>query len=156
MVTRWHLLHLPIRVSGQQRTLGFADELIVRWPDAVIEGFRVRVGVSRWFVPRQIVRVAAVALEISDRRLMESRPRKWWLARPEYWDYANQPIFEDNGNLVGRIKDLMIDEKTLAVHQVVISRGLLADLITGTLRIPVHHLREDEAGRIKIGTGGAF
>jgi uncharacterized protein YrrD len=156
MVTRWHLLHLPIRVAGQHHVMGFAEEVIIRWPGAAIEGFGLHSSKGHRFLPRDSVHVCAMALEIADRSLIETRTRQWWMAQRECWPFINQPVFAGNGQLIGRVKDVLIDENTLAIHQVVISRGLLADLVAGALLIPVHQFREDETGRIKIGTTGAL
>ena len=81
---------------------------------------------------------------------MEKHSRLWWNARHQQKVIMNQPIWSKTGELVGRVKDFMIDEVSLAVHDIVVSQGVLEDLLHGALIVSTRELVIDFDGRIKI------
>ncbi|AUW93484.1 MAG: hypothetical protein C7B44_10980 [Sulfobacillus thermosulfidooxidans] len=155
MVTRWHLLHLPVSIAGRRGSWGWVDDIYCRWPDAVVEGFSVHTAISRRFVPAEAMRVTPMALLIDTPKYAQKMPRSWWNHRRRQVVSINQPVRDQDDQLVGRVKDFVIDENSLAIHHIVVSRGLLEDLMTGSLLIPAHQFSIDSNGRIKIHPTGA-
>ncbi len=152
MVSRWHLLHLPVTLYGKAGHWGWVEDIVIRWPEGVIDGFGVRTAISRFYIPAEpeVVSVTLMEIQLRRRSYALKRPRSWWKTLHAQKLVMNRPVWRDNGDLVGRIKDLIIDENSLAVHQIVISRGLLEDLLHGALLVPTHEIREDADGKIKI------
>lgn len=156
MVTRWHLLHLPVKVQGKTGPWAWVDDIFIRWPDAVIEGISVRTAVSRRFISARDLQVSPMALMIGETGMAQKKPRQWWGLHHGHGLLVNQAVCDSEGHLLGRIKDFVIDENSLAVHHIVVSRGLLEDLMQGSLLIPAHQLQLDNEGRIKIAATGAI
>ncbi len=158
MVTRWHLLRLPVRVQGRPRNWTLVQEVVVDWSSMTVEGFVLDSSPFRTlFLPSQNgVRVTPTGVEIVTRAVVEKRTRHWRQERIHNdWIYRRRQIYDGNGGVVGLLKDLVIDEETLVVRRIIVSRGLLADLLHGSVVVPVEQISQDAAGQIKIRHQGA-
>ncbi|PSR34061.1 MAG: hypothetical protein C7B46_07310 [Sulfobacillus benefaciens] len=153
MVTRWHLLRLPVRVQGRLRHWTLVQEVVVDWQSMTVEGFVLESSPFRTlYLPSQNgVRVTPTGIEILTRALVEKRTRRWRRDRVhEDWIYRRRQVYDGTGGAIGLLKDLVIDEETLVVRRIIVSRGLLADLLQGSLIVPVEQLAQDATGQIKI------
>ena len=153
MVTRWHLLRLPVRVQGRLRHWTLVQEVVVDWHSMTVEGFVLESSPFRTlFLPSQNgVRVTPTGIEILTRALVEKRTRRWRRDRiHDDWIHRRRQVYDGTGGAIGLLKDLVIDEETLVVRRIIVSRGLLADLLQGSLIVPVEQLAQDATGQIKI------
>ncbi len=157
MVTRWHLLRLPVRVEGHQRHLTLVKNVVVDWSDLVLQGFVLESGPFRTlFLPADAgVRITTTGIEMASRSLVQRRNRRWrkqWVQSD--WIYGRLLVHDPQDRVVGMVKDLIIDEDTLQVQSVVVSRGLLADLLYGALVVSAPTIWQDVSGKIKIDSLG--
>ena len=61
------------------------------------------------------------------------------------------PMYDAMGRLGGIVKDAVLDEISMEVKDLVVSQGLLADLLGGSLRVPLNTVRclQDASGMTK-------
>lgn len=158
MVSRWHLLHLPVTLQDKQGHWGWVDGMTIRWPEGVVEGFGIHTAIHRFYIPARLdsLTITHMAIQLRLQRDAEKRSRSWWKAFHAQPSIINRFVWKESGELVGRIKDVLIDETSLAVHEIVVSRGLLEDLWHGALLVPTRELREDPDGKIKISSNRAI
>ena len=153
MISRWHITHLPIWVSGRERPWNVVEDVVVNWEDFSVEGFLLpRRPFGALFIPSGTgARVTNLGVEITTRSAVERRPRRWRrevLGRDKL--LKNRPVVDTLGILQGRFRDYLFDEKSLKVTHLVISRGVLGDLLSGALVVPVPEVLEMGGDRIKI------
>ncbi|MDA8193940.1 MAG: PRC-barrel domain-containing protein [Thermaerobacter sp.] len=155
MVTEWHLHHLPVRFEGHDRPWTVVRHVVVDWPQWKVEGFILRTSPLRvLFVGRDGVRVTVTGLEVRGRDAVVRRTRRWRRERMlASGNWRGMPVFAADGRLLGRLQDLVIDAETMTIARLVVSRGLLGDLMQGALQVPVLRVSEDN-GRIKIRRDG--
>lgn len=94
--------------------------------------------------------MTVTGLELRDRGAIERRSRRWCrqqIERSHRW--KGQAVLSSSNRFVGRVKDLVIDAPTMTIARIVVSRGLLEDLLSGALQVPIVQVA-DESGRIKI------
>lgn len=157
MVTLWHLTHLPVRVTGQAKPWTIVDEVVVGWPDRKVTGFLLNSGPFRvLFLPvRSGVALTTTGLEMNHRTLVERKSRKWrHRVIHDVPRLKRRAVCDETGQLVGTVKDLVIDEKNMSIVELLVSRGLMEDLLTGGLRVPIDDVEEDGTGPIKIKKAG--
>lgn len=152
MVTEWHLRRLPVRITGQARPFTVVEHVVVSWSEGKVQGFILR---SRPFqvlyVPASRVLVTETGLQIADRSAVERKTRHWrrMHTTPEaHW--RARDVVDSGGRFLGQAKDLVIDDRGLTLSQLVVSRGLLGDLLYGALEFPIAWARWDPSGQIKI------
>ncbi len=153
MISGWHITHLPIWVAGRERPWRTVEDVVVNWDDLSIEGFLLpRRPFYALFVPcGPEARVTNVGVEIARRSLVERRPRSWRrevVGRQKR--LKNLLVVDTLGILQGRFRDYLFDEKSLKVTHLVVSRGVLGDLISGALVVPMQEVLEIAGDRIKI------
>lgn len=158
MVTRWHLLHLPVQIDGASRPYSFVQEVVIGWPERKLLGILIG---FRWFRPRYIpigpgVSVTTMGITLTSPQLIEVKTRRWWKNyMRQGWALKDHPVVGEEGQLLGIVKDVMIDEDTLVVHELIASRGVLGDLLQGALILPAKDVVEDSSGEIKMIPDGA-
>ena len=153
MISGWHITHLPIWVAGRERPWRIVEDVVVNWEDFSVEGFLLpRRPFYALFVPGGAgARVSNLGVEIATRSMVERRPRHWRrdvVARQKH--LKKMPVVDTLGILQGRLRDFLFDEKSLRVTHLVISWGVLGDLLTGALVVPVQEVLEMGGDRIKI------
>ncbi len=149
MVTRWHLINLPVRLVGRARHWTVVENVVISWPAGQVEGFTLHSGPFRTlFLPvGPGVAITPTGIEFAHRGLVERRSRRWVKQKiREDWVTRRIPVHDALDQLLGNIKDAVIDEKTVEVTDLVISQGLLADLLAGSLRLPLATLALNENG----------
>ncbi|MBX5466487.1 MAG: PRC-barrel domain-containing protein [Firmicutes bacterium] len=134
MVTRWHLLHLPVWVAEERRPWRRVQEVLLIWS----EGRAAGVVLEHWwpevlFVPAgEGLAIRPTGVWLAHRSLAVRRPRAWFREQAKSAaQWLGRPVVDGAGQEVGRLKDVVIDEETWTVAGAVISRGLLRDLLDG-------------------------
>lgn len=155
MVTRWHLINLPVRLVGQTRHWTVVKQVVIAWPSGKVAGFTLHSGPFRTlFLPASpSVAITTTGIELSRRDLLERRSRKWAKQQLQSdWVSRRMPMHDATGQLLGIVKDAVLDEISMEVKDLVVSQGLLADLLGGSLRVPLNTIRciKDETGATKI------
>lgn len=158
MVTGWHVAHLPVRVSEEARPFQSVQEVVVSWSDFSIAGvlltprpFRVP------FVPKGRFRMTALGVIVQERASVV-HPDRSWLAAQRRADrlFLHRSVVDEQDRLLGRLKDVLIDENRLVVTHLVVSRGILGDLLVGSWIVPREAVVAHRAGVIKITSDRAF
>ena len=157
MISGWHVTRLPVRVVGSTHSWRVVEEVVVSWPELAIEGFLLA---SRPFRPLFLPTTDALAvtpfgLEIVSPDQVVRRNRSWrkhviGLQR----QYKNRPVVDERGVVQGRLKDFLFDEGSMRLTHLIVSRGILGDLISGALVIPVKAIRDLTHNTIKIQASG--
>lgn len=158
MLSSWHLTHLPVRVKGRARPWQVVDEVVVSWQDLVIDGFLLMPRPFRSpFVPSQSrIQVTAMGIEMQDRREVQWKSRRWRrqvLAEQKL--FQNRPVVDETGRLYGRLKDVLFDESTFRITHLMVSRGILGDLLSGAFVVPAAEVLEIDGEAVKIYAPGA-
>lgn len=154
MVSGWHMAHLPVRVAGSERRWHIIDEVVVSWEEFRLSGFLMAprpffVG----FLPAHTpdLAVTPTGIEVRSRSVVQRCPRGWRRAVVKEQRRAkNRAVVDQWGRLQGRMKDFMFDERSLAVTYLVVSRGIVGDLISGALMVAVDQVTEVQDQVIKI------
>ncbi|PSR24111.1 MAG: hypothetical protein C7B45_00410 [Sulfobacillus acidophilus] len=153
MVSGWHVAHLPVRVAGDKRVRQMVDQVLVSWPDLRILGFLLT---SRPFqipfVPVQAAfKLTGVGLEIRSFGETQLKSRRWRRdmlgLQKAYWGL---PVVDLTGRFYGRLKDVLFDERTLHVTHLIVSRGVLGDLMEGAMVVRAQDVLDVARGEIKI------
>ncbi len=151
MVTRWHLINLPVRLRGHSRHGTVIKDVVIEWPSGQVTGFILHSNVfrSRFLPLCPGVAITPRGVELAHRGLIEPRPRKWVKQTLQLdWITRRIPVHNAHGQLLGILNDAVIDEHSGLVKDLVISQGLLADLIKGSLRLPLDTLAvSDDASK---------
>ncbi|MCL5115570.1 MAG: PRC-barrel domain-containing protein [Firmicutes bacterium] len=153
MVSGWHITHLPVRVSGASRVWRIVDEVVVSWSEFRVEGFLLTPRPFRvLFIPGDAgVTVSTLGIEISERKTAERRSKHWRReVLKKQQQFKNRPVVDQTGRLHGRLKDFLFDERTLQLTHLIVSRGLMGDLLSGAYLVPVGEVTEMEPAAIKI------
>ena len=152
MVSRWHLLHLPVTLQEKPGQWGWVENVSIRWPEGVLEGIGVRYGFARCYIAAAngALTVTRMGIRVRQEQSLEKHSHRWWKMFHHQEVLMNQPVWAQNGELLGRITDVLIDEDSLVVHDLVVSRGILEDLLHGALLVSRREFEIDSDGRIKI------
>jgi uncharacterized protein YrrD len=135
MITRWHLLNLPVHFSDRRhRTMRVVD-VLMDWPTPTVAGFLVRRRLRIMVLPvSTAVKITPFGLEVG----MWSQAEAWsrsrvraHLAKTASWMHAL--VVDRRDRPIGIVRDLILDERHPTVRGFVVSRGLLHDLWAGTL-----------------------
>ncbi|MCY0877764.1 MAG: PRC-barrel domain-containing protein [Firmicutes bacterium] len=158
MLSGWHMTHLPVRVRSRPHPWKVVDEVIVSWATLTVEGF---VLVPRLFGIPLITRddrvfLTSLGIEIEDKRQVQMKSRRWKTqAVRRDREFRRHPVVDQTGQLCGRVIDFLFDDKTWHVTHLVVSRGILGDLVSGALIVPIADIMEMGHGVIKISRTGA-
>lgn len=154
MVSGWHIVHLPVRLRGSTRTWQVVDEVVVSWKELRVEGFLLAPRpFGSWFLAGddRIVRVTATGLEVPSVQAAQRMTRRWRRQTvAAQRAYRNGAVVDQWGRLHGRLKDFFFDEKSLSLTFLVVSRGIVGDLLSGARLVPVSEVTEIQPGTIKI------
>jgi len=156
MISGWHIVHLPVRLMGRSRPVTVVEQVIVSWPDLWVTGFLLASPPFRFrFLPaRQDLRITVTGVEIPSLKVIERRSRRWVREqqKAQKW-WQNWPVESGDGQMVGRVKDFFFDEKSLAITHVVISRGIVGDLLSGAWVLEREALQFTDEGIKLLGAG---
>lgn len=154
MLSAWDITRLPIKIDGRQQGRRLVEGLVVSWEESRIEGFVLTPRLfSAWFVPahEKSVGVTAMGLEVLRPRALERRSRGWHRsAMREQARIRNRPVVDQWGRLHGRLKDVIFDEKSFRLTALVVSRGVVGDLLSGAVLVPIPEVTEIGPEAIKI------
>lgn len=158
MLSGWHVAHLPVRLMGRPRVWQMIDQVVVSWPELELDGFLLMPRpLYVPFVPAHATfRLTGMGLELAGTAQVQRRSRRWrrhLLQR--HRTFMNQPVTDSGGRLHGRLKDIIFDETTMHVTHVVVSRGVLGDLLSGSLVLPASDVTQITAAAVKIQAPGA-
>lgn len=153
MISGWHLTNLPVWVSGNARPVSRVDELVVSWETRSLEGLLLA---PRWCLPVFLpigndVRLTDMGVTLGHRSTMLRRPRKFRrhiLRMNAAW--KGRVVVSQGGRLYGRLKDVVIDQETASISYLVISRGVVGDLMLGASLVPIQQLTEFGERTVKI------
>jgi uncharacterized protein YrrD len=152
VMTRWHLLHLPVRVADEARAWRRVQEVLFSWPEARVQGLVL----DHWW-PQVLylpvgegVRIDPMGICVSHRGLAMPRSRRWFQREAlKTGQWLGRLVRDTSGRELGRVKDIVIDETSLRITGLVISRGLLRDLLDGAWLARWSSLTWDGDGRMK-------
>lgn len=153
MVSSWHLIHLPVRFYGEDRAWSVVDEVLISVYTWEVEGFILQSRPFRaLYLPADAPhRVTPTGVEIPHKDILVRHTSRW---RKERLNTAPQikdrVVLGPNEAVVGRVKDVLIDEQSLRIEGLVVSRGVVGDLLSGALVLPVSNLAVPPQGSIKI------
>ncbi len=154
MLSAWHIIHLPVKINGRRQDRRLVEGLIVSWAESRIEGFVLTPRLfSACFVPadEKSVGVTAMGLDVFRPAVLERRARRWHKSTMrEQARMRNRPVVDQWGRLHGRFKDVIFDEKSFRVTALVVSRGVVGDLLSGAVLVPIAEVTEIGAEAIKI------
>lgn len=154
MLSAWHIIHLPVKINGRRQDRRLIESLVVSWEESRIEGFVLSPRLfSTWFLPadERSVRVTAMGVDVRHLAVLERRSRGWHRSvMREQARIRNRPVVDQWGRLHGRFKDVIFDEKSFRVTALVVSRGVVGDLLSGAVLVPIAEVTEIGAEAIKI------
>lgn len=154
MLSVWHVTHLPVRVTGEQRIRRLVEDVVVSWEEPRVEGFILSPRLfSSWYLPADAERMVVSEMGIETLRWdgVERRTRRWTKHHEGVLGrLRNRPVVDQEGRLCGRLKDLIFSEHTFRVEALVVSRGILGDLLSGTVLVPTGDVTEIGGEAIKI------
>ncbi len=158
MLTGWHVAHLPVRLTGKPRVWQRIHEVVVSWPELAIEGFLLtpRPFYAPFVPSRATFRLTGLGLELADAFQVVHKSWRWRrdvLRRNQA--FMKRPVSDMSGHLYGRLNDVIFDEMTLKVTHLVVSRGILGDLLFGALIVPDAQISQVSPAAIKIHPPGA-
>ena len=131
-MTRWHVLNLPVYVTGSREPCASVSAVLVDWEARRVAALMVALN---FFGARVIplgpeVTIDADGIRMARRSVIERRPRRWarrWVEA----DWHGREVVDAKGRLLGHVKDLEFDPKTGNVTALWLSRGILADVWHG-------------------------
>ncbi|NMP22487.1 PRC-barrel domain-containing protein [Sulfobacillus harzensis] len=158
MVSGWHVTHLPVRLAGQHHARQLVEEVVVSWDELRVTGFVLTPRLlSSWFLiaDEETVSVSTTGVVAASRQPLERRTRRWrkQVVRMQR-SMRGRPVVDQWGRLQGRLKDVLFDESSFRLVSLVVSRGILGDLLSGALIVPISELTEVAPGAIKISAPG--
>ena len=156
MMTRWHLLNLPVRCKDRLHLRLTVEEVLIDWPRPTVTGFLVRRRFRPWVIYRGPgVTLTPFGVAVDSIRRFQHPGRKWLsreLAKTAAWLRA--PVVDDALKALGWVVDLALSEDASGVTGLVVSRGILQDLWSGAFVIPVENLQVLADRRIKASNSG--
>ncbi|CAB1128959.1 putative PRC domain-containing protein [Candidatus Hydrogenisulfobacillus filiaventi] len=158
MIRRWELLHLPVRLGSRQRAWGRVEELELDWGQRQVTGVLARAGLRLFLIPTgPEVRLHARGVEVARPDLPQPVAQSWW-RRQRAAGRMLRPlaVYDPEDHYLGRLTDIRIREDTGAVTDLLVSRGVLADLWQGLLVVPARGVQERHLGPpgITVDPGG--
>lgn len=153
MLSGWHVSHLPARIQGKSRAFQVVDQVVVSWEEFVVKGFLLAPRLFYVpFVPAEAdFSVSEFGLVVSDASQVANKSRRW---RKDIVKRRHQvfswPIVDEKGQFCGRLKDILFDPSTLKVTHLVISRGILGDVLGGALLLAVGDIVKVGPSEVKI------
>jgi len=153
-VTRWQLLHLPVRFGAERWPRYRVRHGVVDWEDGRLTHLVIGWGWPRWPSLKigPGVRVTTHEVWAADPSRVEWRtPGAWRALRANDWQ--GRPVVNEWGRVVARVADAEFDPETGDLVGVWLSRGVIADMWTGMRRVDPGALRHHH-GRIEIDGAG--
>lgn len=159
MLSAWHVSHLPVWVEGQAQPVQVIDRVVVSWSELVVEGFLLTPTFFRTlFVPADAsFRMTDFGMVVAGRADFVHKTRRWrreTMKRQQ--GYYNRPVLDCSGRSWGPLKDVLFNESSLRVTHLVVSRGVLGDLLSGALVVAREDVVDLSVQGIKIRSSGAF
>lgn len=156
MLTRWHLLNLPVE-NSDHRNLGFhVAEILMDWPRPVFVGLVLRRRFQSFvLLIGPGMRITPFGIRVDAMTQVRRAGRGWlrtYLNNTQSWLHA--PMVGADDIHLGFVHDLVIDEDQLRIAGLLISRGLLHDLWTGSEVLPIENVEVLAGRRIKRLTTG--
>lgn len=153
MLSGWHLARLPVYLKGQRRAIQTIEKVVVSWPELAVAGFVLRP--RPFFVPfvsaRTRCEITGTGLWLESVESIERRTRAW---RREAFRiaalYENAPVYDTANGLLGHLQDIAIDAAGSQVTHLVVTRGVLGDLLHGALIVPRTLVVSAAPGKVKI------
>jgi sporulation protein YlmC with PRC-barrel domain len=158
MLSGWHMTHLPVRIRPRSHPWKVVDEVVVSWPTLTVEGFALvpRIFGTPFLGHGDAVVVTTLGIEIKDKRQVQVKSRRWRMeALRRDQQFRRRPVIDQTGQLCGRVLDFLFDEQTWHVTHLIVSRGILGDLVQGALIVPIADIMEMGGQVIKISRTGA-
>lgn len=156
MLSGWHVAHLPVRINGKSRAYQLVDRVVVSWPELRIEGFLLtpRPFSTPFLEAHASYVLTDFGVAVAQAGEISRRTRRWRrdVLRRER-RYHGLAVFDAAGNLQGRLKDVLFDERTLTITHLVVSRGVLGDLLSGALIVSRNEVLALDQEGVKIRHG---
>ena len=158
MLSGWHVSHLPVLLADKLQKWQVIDEVVVSWEELKIEGFLL---MPRPFhVPfvssKAGFRLSGMGLVLPNTKEVSRMGRSWrkrMVKQQRAWKGCT--ILDEGSRPLGRLQDVLFDERTLRVTHLVASRGMVGDLLWGSLVIARDDILKLTPSVIKIRTGRA-
>ncbi len=156
LITRWHLINLPVRFRDRQNIRLRVENLLISWPEPVVAGFAVRRHGRAVFLPWSPGVVVSPYGVIADSIHLLCRRQGGVLRSGEepVLRWRGTPVDDGGGQSVGFVRDLVLDEMRRRVAALMVSRGLLHDVWSGALLVSWEEVQFLADGRIKWVRGG--
>lgn len=158
VTTRWHLVHLPVRMEGTPCPWTWVEDVVVGWSERRVEGLLLR---SRWFGGLYVaadrrVTVTGTGVELAGEDVVERRSWRWRrdFLRDPGRTLVGRAVVDARDQPLGSVKDLVIDEVNWTVTELVVSRGVVGDLLDGALAVPVWRVDQSITGCMKVAEDG--
>ncbi len=153
MLSGWHVAHLPARIQGKTRAFQVIDQVVVSWEEFVVEGFLLAPRLFYVpFVPAGAdFSVSEFGLVVSSASQVTIKSRRWRkdVVSRRHWAFTC-PIVDEQGRFCGHLNDILFDPVTLKVTYLVISRGILGDVLGGALALSVSDIVQMGPSEVKI------
>jgi uncharacterized protein YrrD len=149
-VTRWHVLNLPVYVTGSREPCASVGAVWVDWEARRVASLMVALNLfgAKVIPLGPAVSIDADGVRIAQRAVIERRSRRWarrWVEA----DWHGREVVDGTGRLLGHVKDVEFDPKTGSVTALWLSRGILADVWHGMALVGLDDVRVD-ARRIVV------
>ncbi len=145
MITRWHLLNLPVYFSGHRYTGLRVSELLMDWPSPTLQAFLLRRRWRLYVLPVSAdIAITAFGLEGGTAQHLETWSRvrvRTALKRTANWLHA--PVVDETDRPLGFVRDLVLGERRDELQGLVISQGLLQDLWNGATIVTLGRFEVD-------------
>lgn len=144
-MTRWHLINLPVYVTGAPEPTAAVEAVWVDWQARRVQALVVGGSV---FGVRAVeygdgVRVEPDGVRLRHWSLVRRFPRRM-AAMAANGDWQGRPVVDAaTRRLMGRVKDLEFDPTSGNIQALWISRGILADLWHGMALSPIAQAQPD-------------
>ena len=154
VVTRWHVINLPVYVGARREPLGAVRGVWPDWEAGRVD--RLTLDAGPWSVPA-IQFTHEVHIDVDGVRLNHvgqvERQSGSWLTALEAGDWQGRLVVDGTGRLVGRVTDLEFQAAGGGLVGIWVSRGILADLWHGMLLADMRSV-VPERDRIVVGASG--
>jgi sporulation protein YlmC with PRC-barrel domain len=149
-VTRWQLLHLPVRFGEERWPRYRVRHGVIDWEDGRLTHLVIGWGWPRWPSLKIGPGVTLGTHEVwaADAARVEWRPPEAWRALRES-DWQGRPVLDNAGRVVARVADAEFNPETGDLVGVWLSRGVIADMWLGMRQVDPGFLRHRH-GRIEI------
>jgi sporulation protein YlmC with PRC-barrel domain len=153
VLSGWHLSHLPVRLVGRRRAVQTIDKVVVSWPELTLAGFLLRP--RPFFIPfvpaQGKTRLTDTGLVLESLQSIERKSRRWRRDTLQVAAlYEKMPVYDSGNHLVGHVQDIAIDAAALQITHLVVTRGVLGDLLHGALLIPRRRVLSITPDKVKI------